>query len=50
MEIIAEGVRSRAAFSARMLKVIDSGHVPIIRHAAAASPEIDLMDLSSVLR
>ena len=33
----------------RLLLLIGAGHVPIIRHAAAASPEIDLIDLSEVL-
>ena len=33
----------------RLLLLIGAGHVPIIRHAAAASPEIDLIDLASVL-
>ena len=34
----------------RLLLLIGAGHVPIIQHAADASPEIDLIDLSEVLR
>ncbi len=34
----------------RLLLLIGAGHVPIIHHAAVASPEIDLIDLSEVLR
>lgn len=34
----------------RLLLLIGAGHVPIIRHAAAASPEIDLIDLAEVLK
>jgi hypothetical protein len=34
----------------RLLLLIGAGHVPIIRHAAAASPEIDLIDVTEVLR
>ena len=34
----------------RLLLLIGAGHVPIIRHAAAASPEIDLIDVAEVLK
>ena len=34
----------------RLLLLIGAGHVPIIRHAAQASPELDLIDLAGVLR
>ena len=34
----------------RLLLLIGAGHVPIIRHAAESSPEIDLIPLSQVLR
>ena len=33
----------------RLLLLIGAGHVPIIRHAADASPEIDLVEVSAVL-
>lgn len=33
----------------RLLLLIGAGHVPIIRHAADASPEIDLIEVSEVL-
>lgn len=33
----------------RLLLLIGAGHVPIIRHSAAASPEIDLIDVADVL-
>ena len=33
----------------RLLLLIGAGHVPIIRHAAQTSPEIDLIDVSEVL-
>jgi len=33
----------------RVLLLIGAGHVPIIRHAAEASPEIDLIDVRDVL-
>ncbi len=33
----------------RLLLLIGAGHVPIIQHAAQASPEIDLIDLAEVL-
>ena len=33
----------------RLFLLIGAGHVPIIRHAAQASPEIDLIDLAEVL-
>ena len=35
--------------TAKLLLLIGAGHVPILRHAAAASPEIDLIDVSEVL-
>ena len=34
----------------RLLLLIGAGHVPIIRHAAAASPEIALVEVAEVLR
>lgn len=34
----------------RLLLLIGAGHVPIIQHAAESSPEIDLIDLSGVLK
>lgn len=33
----------------RLLLLIGAGHVPILRHAAAASPEIHLVDVAEVL-
>lgn len=34
----------------RLLLLIGAGHVPIIHHALDSSPEIDLIDLSSILK
>lgn len=33
----------------RLLLLIGAGHVPIIRHAADASPEVDLIEVSEIL-
>lgn len=49
LRIFANVVSLVEAPSERILLVIGVGHVPILRHAALASPEIELIEVRDVL-